>query len=258
MANSLRKIDPISEKYFRPLEIADKCALYLFYFSAILSIITLFIDKQAYPVCYDVVQIGFVILVIMAFIVEQTIRLYLSPRAHNRRLKDFLSHAYNVPLSHEKTVGYYNSESSENFKRIAVQLLENCLFSKSIILEMARATRIKTILYSVVWLVAVLNRHTDLTIIAIIAQIIFSEQLAANYIRTEYLRMRFEQLYDDIYTLIQSKPKQHEFRVLTLQALVSYESVKISCSITLSKEIFERLNPILSKEWEKVKKALQI
>ena len=82
--------------------------------------------------------------------------------------------------------------------------------------------------------------------------------MLAKWIRLEWLRMRFEKTFEDVYTLFQSQPPVEEFNAMALTASSMYETAKANAAITLSSKIFDKFNPSLSKEWEKIKVALKI
>ncbi|WP_422260223.1 hypothetical protein, partial [Dokdonella sp.] len=159
---------------------------------------SLSIDKALNPLVYDAVVVLFVLAVVALFVVGLFLRLYLTPRADDRRRQDFFTSACNVNLTPETTVGYYNNELTKPIDRIAAQLFENSFFSKNIALSMVKFERAKVAVYAILWLVAVLNRSTDLGWIAAAAQAVFSEQILSKWFRLEWLRMRFERTFDDM------------------------------------------------------------
>ena len=214
MNNLIKKIDPIRDSY-NSIELSDKIYGIIFYITAIISITLFFIDKNKYEFTYNIIQIIFLISAVILFILGTIIRLYLTPRCENKRLKDFLSNSYGLDLSHEKTFGYYNNNFSEPLKRIAAQILENSLFSKSIILKMAVNERIKSSVYICLFIIAILFRNTNLEFISIISQFLFSEELLSRLIRVEWMRMRFEKIYDNIYNLFISDPTKNKFDAMT-------------------------------------------
>jgi len=184
--------------------------------------------------------------------------LYLTPRAEDKRRQDFFSSACNVNLIHQQTDGYYNNDFKDPIKRMAAQVLENSLFSKEIALRMARRERIKVVVYALIWLVLLLNRRTDLGWIVAASQAIYSEQILSKLFRLEWLRIRFEKTFDDVFRLFQTKPSVAQFNAHALNALSMYETAKANAGITLSSTIFDDLNPTLSTEWDKVKACLKI
>ncbi|MFZ6848094.1 hypothetical protein [Undibacterium sp. RuRC25W] len=260
MANQPIKIDPIRKRYYRPLEVAESYSNWLFYLVAALSISALVVERAIYPRLYDLVQGAFVVGVLALFFIGLGIRLYWTPRAEDKRRQDLLSNSFVVPLTHEQTSGYYNNDQTNPFRRLCASLLENSFFSKNVSLRMAHGERIRMTVYTLIWIVALLNRATDLALAAAMAQVVFSEQIISKWIRLECLRMRFERIYDGLYRLVQTTTNfdKEEFRVCVLEAFGEYETGKGYGGITLSAKVFEQLNPTLSDEWPKIKHALNL
>jgi hypothetical protein len=161
-------------------------------------------------------------------------------------------------LIHQQTEGYYNNDFKDPIKRVAAQVLENSLFSKEIALRMARRERAKVTIYALIWLVLLHHRRTDLGWIVAASQALFSEQILSKWFRLEWLRVRFEKTFDDVFKLFQTRPSIAQFNAHALDALSMYETAKAYAAVTLSSQIFDDLNPTLSAEWEKVKTTLRI
>lgn len=259
-ANQPQRNDPIRDRYYRPLERAETSSDWLFWLAALLSIASLTLDRAAGPKLYDIVQGAFVLCVLVLFFVGQAIRLYWTPRAEDKRRQSLLSDSFGVDITHEKVSGYYTNDQTNPVKRLGASILENSFFSKNIVLRMVHGERFRMAFYAVVWLIAVLNRVTDLALVATIAQVIFGEQIIARWIRMEWLRIRFERVFDNLYRLFQttSNFNRDEFRVRVLEALGEYETSKGYGGITLSDKIFSRLNANLSLEWEQIRKTLNL
>ncbi len=260
MANQPSKIDPIRKRYYRPLEIAESSSDWLFLLVAALSILALAVERTTYPRLYDLVQGAFVVGVLALFFLGLGIRLYWTPRADDKRRQDLLSNSFAVALTHEQTSGYYNNDQTNPLRRLCASLLENSFFSKNVTLKMAHGKRIRVAVYALIWIVALLNRATDLALSAAMAQAIFSEQIISRWVRLEWLRMRFERVYEHLYRLVQTTTNfnKEEFRVRVMEAFGEYETGKGYGGITLSARIFERINPSLSLEWAEIRKALNI
>lgn len=254
----MSRSDPIRTRYYDAVELADKVADWLFYATAALSIASLLVEKQTHPHAYNWILILFAVAVATLFAIGMVSRLYLTPRAEDKRRQDFFTSACGVNLTHDKTDGYYNNDFTEPIKRMAAQVLENSHFSKAIALRMARTERAKVLIYGIIWLVCVLNRQTDLGIVVAASQAVFSEQLISKWLRLEWLRIRFEKTYDDMYRLFQAKPAAPKFNAMTLESLGMYETAKANGAVTLSSTLFHRLNTDLSSEWEQIKRGLAI
>ena len=254
----MSRSDPIRKSYFDAVQQAEKVFGWLFYLNALLSFCTLLVEQKRHPDVYDVVLVLFSISVVAMFALGLTLRLYLMPRAEDKRRQDFFSSACNVSLIHQQTDGYYNNDVKDPIKRMAAQVLENSLFSKEIALRMARRERVKVAIYVLIWLILLQNRRTDLGWIVAASQAIFSEQILSKWFRLEWLRVRFEKTFDDVFRLFQSRPTVPQFNAQALEALSMYETAKSNAAVTLSSEMFDDLNPSLSAEWDKVKKTLRI
>lgn len=254
----MSRSDPIRDNYFRAVEQAEVAANWLFYIGAALSLATLLVDRASQPNLYDGILAAFCFDVVVLFAVCTATRLYLTPRAEDKRRQDFFSSACGVNLTHEQTDGYYNNDERAPIRRIAAQVLENSHFSKKIALKMAQDERLKVGVYMALWFVCLLNRRSDLSVILAASQAVFSEQILSKWIRLEWLRSRFETTYDSTFRLFQSKPKASEFNAMALETLSSYETAKANAAITLSSRHFERMNQNLSAEWEAIKESLKI
>jgi hypothetical protein len=254
----MSRSDPIRARYYDAVELADRASDWLFYIGAVLSIVTLLVERESHPTVYGWLLIFFAIAVVALFVIGIASRLYLTPRAEDKRRQDFFSSACGVSLTHDKTDGYYNNDFTEPIKRMAAQVLENSHFSKAIALRMAKVERSKAIAYALVWLVCLLNRQTDLGIVVAASQAVFSEQVISRWLRLEWLRMRFEKTYEDVYRLFQSKPIASKFNAMTLDSLGMYETAKANGAITLSSRVFNEMNDALSIEWDRIKAELHI
>src|ERR1700730_84729 len=106
-----QKVDPIRQRYFVPLEWADRVVDRMFYLSAVLSLAVLLIDRSHFPKIYAVFQISFLVTAIVGFLGALSVRVYFHPRAQDIRLADFLSHAFQLQLIPNRAKGYYNTSA---------------------------------------------------------------------------------------------------------------------------------------------------
>ena len=166
MANTPTKIDPIRDRYFKPLEIAEGVADKLFYIAALLSFAALLVDQHAYPTGYSIVLISFVLTVIIVFFLGLAVRLHWTPRAEDQRRLDLLSNAHGIPLTHEQTTGYYNNDQTDPLKRLGVAVMENSHFSRAIALEMAKTERINVFVYLALFVIVLLYRNRSFLLVS--------------------------------------------------------------------------------------------
>jgi hypothetical protein len=250
--------DPIRERYFKAVELAEIANEALFYLGALLSFATLLVDKATHPKLYEWTLAAFVVVTVALFAIGLCSRLYWIPRAEGKRRQDFFTSACSVGLTHQPSDGYYNNDYTDSIDRMAAQVFENSLFSKSIALRMAWTERTKVSVYALAWIVCLMNRETDLGWAVAATQAIFSEQVLSKAFRLEWLRVEFEKTYEAMYRLFQARPKGAEFTAMMLDTLASYETAKANGGVVLSSKIFQRLNPALSLEWDQVKATLRM
>ncbi len=250
------KHDPITDRFFKPLEILEHCSGWLFYVVAVVSFLPLFIEKTNQPVTFEAVQIVFVVLVLALFAAGLAARLWLMPAAHDARRLDLLSHAYNVPLTHEQTEGYYNNDQTDPIRRLGASTMENALFTREILRSMARWERVKTAAYLIAFLAALMYKGYPPEVWGIAAQAVFSEQIVSRLLRLEWLRQRADRVYSDLYVLFQTRPTKLDVHSRSLGGFALYETSKENAAITLSARIFHAKNPSLSKDWDAVRERL--
>lgn len=252
--------DPIGPEFYVPLKTAETISEVAFYVAAALSVVVLLVDKTSQTELYQAVQATFAAVVIGLFASGIVIRTYFAARAHSSRVADFVSNAFLVPLVSSPSEGYYNTSAKDPFIRMGAYVLENTLFTKSILRKMLRFERAQICIYLFVWLWAVFYRATDLDVLAVAAQALFSEQLLSRWIRMEWLRSRVERLYDDLYALFQSTTNvaSKEFRARVVEGVIRYETSKAQAGLSLSSRTFKRMNSELSRQWQSISDQLGI
>jgi hypothetical protein len=250
-----RRVDPIREKYFKPIEKAEIWSNGIFAVSAVLSIAAALIHEKVAPQAFALVQVSFMVSVIVLFVLDQLIRLYLSPRGADARGLDFFSRAYGLALSHERTHEYYNSPTTTPPQAIAAQTFENSLFTKEIANRMWKRSAPIAILYVMVWFGAVFYRDTPLPLLATCAQVVFGEQIIAKFLRLIWLQWRCEQVFSDLASAFTTGVNNPTFSARVMVIYTKYEAAKALAGITLSSKIFEKANPQLSAKWDQLKRT---
>jgi hypothetical protein len=250
--------DPVGERYFRPLRIADTTADWLFWIAAALSFAVILIDKETAPKWYNTANIAFVLAVVAVFIIGIVCRLYLSPRAEDGRRRDLFTNSFDIDLTHETTTGYYNNDETNSFRRLALSVMESSFFTNRICQAMLHRTRIATAAYLAAWLYLVLSRETDLGLVAAAAQALFSEILLSKWLRLEWLRRRSEEVCTHLGQLLKTARSFNKelTRAQAVEYVSYYETSKSNAGIVLSDAIFTKLNPSLSAEWECILRTL--
>ena len=252
------EVDTISENYYKPLERAESVAGWLFWAVSVLSIAALLVERAAYPAAYDAIQIGFVVCVLLFFALGQVQKLYFFPRAEDARRRDLLQNSFDVTLTNEQTVGYYNNEQTNPLKRLAASTMESAYFTSNISRKMLVGQRVTTVGYVCLYLMAILYRSTDLEVLAVLAQVLFSEDILSRWIKLEWLRNRSEKVFDSLNAMFVAKPafSRPVAQSQALDLFSFYESTKSTAAILLSSSLFHKHNSELTSKWEQIRQKL--
>lgn len=253
-------LDTVGDNYYKPAQWINTLGSALFWLISILSIATLFVDRMAHPLTHHIIQISLIVLAMSFFTQGLTQKLYFIPRAEDKRRLELLSNSYGVALTHEETSGYYNNDQKNPLKRLAASVMESAYFTHKITGKMLVWQRTQTAGYIMIYLIAILNRSTNLELLAVAAQAIFSEEIIARWVRMEWLRSRSERVFDNLNLLFTSKQafSRPETQSQVIDLLSLYETTKSTAATILSSNLFHKHNANLTAEWEQIRKRLGI
>lgn len=257
LSNSQRS-DPIRERFFEPLRKADSISNWLFIIAALLSFMALRFDAKTEPTGNELIQTAFIISAVTLFVLGQVTKLYFWPRAEGPRRKDFLSYCLGANLTHLRTNGYYNNKETDPVRRTGAAVLENTLFTKAIVLTMLKWVRFWTFTYILAWLTALTMRSTDLGWIAVAAQVLFSEQLVSRWLRMEWLRLKTEEIHNNLLAVFGSNATPTVMQPYIWGAVADYETAKANAGILMSEKVFAKHNASLSAEWDQIRRTNNI
>lgn len=253
-----KKQDPIREKFYKSVEFAEKIEGYLFYISALISCALVFLDKAKYVELYNLLQVSFLLVAISLWIASIVIRLRLAPWAQEWRFKDFLASAYNAKIHPDKTKGYYNNKERLPFRRMGAQALENSFYSKSILSKMLLRERWKLGIYLSVWLLLLIYHGNGLDPVVWVSQTIFSEYILSRWCRMEWLKFRFEETFNELYSCFTKGLTDEMFQISSIERIWVYEMAKSNANITLSETTFHKHESEFDAGWQKIRKDLSI
>lgn len=257
--NQTERVDEL-ERYYKPIETIDDLNAWLFWASAILSVALFFKGLLPWKALQDAIEISFIVLVVFHLALSLYVRYHLLPVAERKRRRQLLSDSFAVPLIAETTQKYYNNEISPSVARLGANVLENSLFAKNITSQMASRERAKILTYILVWLSALYWRTTELGLLVVITQTIFSSEIIEGWIRIEVLRSEAEKFYEELYNKFLHKVdlSNSDGVASILDLFASYEATKSMTAIRQLRSIFMSVNPELSKEWDVTRERLGI
>lgn len=253
-----KRVDEVSEHY-DPAKTVDLIGKVLFWLIAAVSLCMPYTASLT-AVLKSGLQTTFIVLTLIHFVFSQFNRFYLIPKAERIRRQQMLSNAFDTPITHEKTELYYNNDYTPSVMRLGANTMENSLFSKEIAVKMLIKSRIVIFVYAILWVVAFSFRYNNLETLGTITQILFSGEIAVQWLALEMLRYRHERTYELLHSHFLHKIGDESTKAVAtiLDAFVAYESAKSSASILLSSKVFDDLNPSLTKKWEQIRLDLKM
>ena len=259
MTTATQRVDDL-DRYYKPVDQLERVTTLLFWLSTTLSVAVFYGDLLPWPTLENLPSLLFVPAVLLHFALSQYIRFHLLPRAESKRRQVLLSNAFDVPLSSERTNRYYNNPLEPSIKRLAANIFENAFFAKHVCEEMAQRERRNLFIYALIYMVALLMRTTDLGLLIVLTQTLFSGELLIKWFHLEILRQSNERVYDDLYGKFLSGIDMESGKGIAsvLHAFSDYETAKARASIKQSSKIFFKLNPELTEEWETIKQKLSL
>ncbi len=255
---SQERADEVS-RYYNPAIKLEFVGASLFLLNVLFSLGMLFSASLSSSL-QNVLQSVFIALVLIQFTVSQINRFYLIPKAERMRREQMLSDAFGTPLSHDKTSLYYNNNYSPSIKRLGANIMENALFSSEVAANILVSKRILIGGYLIVWVLVFFLRQNNLEIIIWITQIVFSGEIIVQWLNLEVLRIRQERTYEKLHSHFLHEIGGNSQRAIAtiLDSFVAYETAKSSAAYLLSTKVFNKLNPDLTRKWEKVCKELKM
>lgn len=252
-----KRIDGL-EPYYKPVGELDDWISRTFWLSAVLSVVVLFEDQIPWTALRGAPELLFLLAVLTQLIFSLYLRFYIFPKAELKRRRQLVSDSLGVALIPEKTQMYYNNELAPSMARLGANVLENSFFAKAISNRMVNRERVITFSYFLIWILAVSWRRTDLGLVVIITQTLFSSEVIEKWLRLEFLCQKNENYYDQLYDTFLHKVDFNSPSVIAsiIDTFASYEVTKGMAGVRLSESIFTSMNPKLSVEWDDIRNQL--
>lgn len=254
----LKRIDEVS-KYYDSAAKLESIGTFLFWLIVVVSFAILYPQKIEF-ISRGILQLIFLVIVLIYFVLSQVSRFNLIPKAENKRRMQMLSDSFDVALSHEKTQMYYNNLFPASFNRLGANTMENSLFSSRIAAKMLDKKRLVIGGYLVIWFIVVSSQYNNLDVLTWLTQLVFSGEIIAQWLNLEFLRCRHERTYDRLHDhfLHSVGSDTSAGKASILNYFAEYESAKASAGLLLSTKVFNELNPSLTEEWRQVRQDLKM
>lgn len=248
---------------FKTVESIGKLNSFLFYAVLLIPLALMLQWVSAYPKIAHWVNFAYFWLILAYTITDYLLSFYFFPEAENVRRCDFFQNSFGNKFIDEPSIGYFtNDVLPQGIYKMGVNLFENLLFTTAISKAMLKKEIIKSIIFASAFAyfafegfsttekisIPFLQAFLSITILGGAAKIILF------YFRNKALLKNVRELF----SIIPFKSKPSEYSGYCLKLYSDYEANLAWAGITLDSGMYEKLNPILSKQWEKLKADLGI
>ncbi|MBC7570049.1 MAG: hypothetical protein H7319_09985 [Spirosoma sp.] len=202
------------------------------------------------------------VLVVIYIILEITLTTTFQ-KAEASRIVRYIDNSFNTNFSATSApqLGYFSQNTiNPSLYKMCVNCFENVLFSFTIAKEMANKRYIKAILIFILFVYTA--TVGDSGTVRYLTDAILPLSLIQDAIKFNLYITRIEKVHDGFATFFQSlkgKPREFEKRHgEALKLVISYETTLAWSSIKLDSEVYNKINPSLSQDWDSLKQQYQI
>jgi|694.fasta_scaffold01664_4 hypothetical protein len=243
---------------FKKINTLTKISNFLFWVIFLLTILQLpvksFYDITEY---IDLMNIINIISICFLFTLDIIIEFVLIPLANNKRIDDFLDNSLGSNFSQKNSINYYDNDKIKiGLYKVAVNLFENCYFTKSLLCKSYIDKIIIPILFIIVLIISTYagfkNNPFGLTIL----QTLLSINILGNLIKYLILVIKLNTIEDNLNSLFQNinfKTNLMEYEIYIYRYWLKYETLISKINPDISTKTFAKSNTILTKEWEDIK-----
>ena len=173
-----------------------------------------------------------------------------------KRLADSLSNAFAVNLSAERTEGYFNNDEAQPLPRLGMVTLENLFFCQRQARLLWRLELKISGVFALAWCIAIFSNVISIDVLTIVGLVFFGEQVLIRLFRVQWLRTKAENLFDELFKVMQRHRDEPIALASVVQLFSRYEIAKALTAITFSEREFHKNNAKWSEEWEAVCRTL--
>ena len=202
-----------------------------------------------------------VIAILLFFTLDVVISYVLFPEAENKRRDDFLDNSLGSKFSTNSSVDYYdNEEISTGLRKAAINQFENCFFTYSLLKALTfRKVIIPSVVFLAVWVFAYYG-FKNVSMALSFLQVFFSVNVLGGLIK-HLILSRVSVIYDSWITLFQDENFKNDpakYQAHILRYWLRYETLHSTIPTDVPQLFFDKMNPILTNEWNAIKVKYQI
>lgn len=243
---------------FNKINTLTKISNFLFWLIFLLTIFPLLV-KSFYDITeyIDLLIIINIISICFLFTLDIIIEFVLLPLANNRRIDDFLDNSLGSNFSQKNSINYYDNDKIKiGLYKVAVNLFENCFFTKALLCKSYINKIIIPILFIIVLIISTYTGFKNNPLGLTILQTLLSINILGNLIKYSILVIKLNTIEDNLNSLFQNKNFKTnliEYESYIYRYWLKYETLISKINPDISTKTFAKSNTILTKEWEDIK-----
>ena len=258
----MAKFAPHHNLYYA-IGILKSCTEFIFWVIFILSIIppsflyffpNLNIDNFINPIN--------IVCLLLFFLLEIIVDFVLMPQADNIRRDDFLDNSFGSKFATHNSVEYYdNDEINVGLFKASVNLFENCFFS----LRLLNSILPKRIIRPAIVLISVLVMgyfgFKNVPISLSVLQLLFSATILGRLIKHLILQAQLNSIQDNWIAIFQNSDfieHPENYKATVYRIWLKYEVIHSKISANIPNNVFNKLNPNLTEDWNQLKTKYNI
>lgn len=214
------------------------------------------------PMLEDVFTILNCIAIASFFILEIIVEFILFPQSEQKRRDDFIDNSFGSKFSLANSVEYYDNEAlQKGLYKASVNLFQNVFFTYSLIKALIVRKIIIPVLVLVVVFVFAFYGFNSISISVSILQLLFSANVLGNLIKHFILLNKLAAIQDgwiSIFHHSEFKNETVKFQSSIYRYWFQYEALLSRIQPDIPEKPFNKSNPLLTEEWNKIKMKYQI
>jgi len=240
---------------FRAAAICDRVSIVLFWVVATLSALLLLFESFLASIVQPIL-----IIAAIAGIGIGIATTLLQTRGNSLLRESQLSNSLGASIGDAVRPDYYNNDLPSSLGRLAATTLENTLHTLRVLSHMLWRERTVTLVYLILFVLLMASRWTSLPWLLLLAQTLFSTEVALRWLRMERFSFRTKQVHNRLRQFFQQggKTKTPNGIALALATFTDYECAKDEAALPLDSKTFDKLNPSVSAEWDEMRRKLNI
>jgi hypothetical protein len=246
---------------FKIISTLNKTKTFIFYSIFILAIVLSVFENTNSLFIYSISVLDY-ILIFSFYILTYLINYYLYPKAEEIRRSDFIDNALNTKFNIKSSEEYFTNDNiEEGIYKIAVNLFENCYFTKEISGKMLSKRTIFFVISSIIILLISIQGLKNSLFTKSILQLYLSIYVLGNQIKLFTLHSRMTVKFERLKNLFSRNDLDlNNYTEIgrIIKMYIDYETDLAVLRVNLDSNIFNKMNPKLSENWNEIKNKYEI